>query len=328
MKTWNRTCAFATLVATFLAASNPTAGQSDCSELTVDHLWYAAFTDTALEVGMLHSGGSSFGYPSFTVVDAGNDTLTQNFGGLFILPTGNSLHSLALHDGVPLPPSPFIGQVLLNYAAFPGDSTCVFTVNATDLCPSTCVNAWIDVYQPGSPVNTNLSWTVRDTAGSIVVFGDMQLNDTDHTQEIDSMCLAPGHYTIEIEQSPFETPASFACSVFRDLFYIGGPSFPFTGFGTLAFDWFPACFDSGTGIEELISPSLLWSISAGQLLVATADGSALGSLVIHDARGTAVHTSSTRSDRVIIDLSACAPGVYLITRRDKSHHSSQRFILH
>ena len=142
------------------------------------------------------------------------------------------------------------------------------------------------------------------------------------------MCLVPGRYIIEIEQSPFETPASFTCYLFRDLFYINGPSFSFTFTGTLVFDWFPACFDGSTGIEELVAPSFSWSLDGARLIVNSTDSNALGSLGVHDARGALVHTSNTTADRVTIDLGGCASGMYFISRQDKSRHAAQRFILH
>jgi hypothetical protein len=64
-----RTDAHAAITAACDLASDPSEAQSVCDELSIDHAWYGALTDTAMEVGVLHGGSSFLSYPVFNIVD-------------------------------------------------------------------------------------------------------------------------------------------------------------------------------------------------------------------------------------------------------------------
>lgn len=318
------------LLASFLVVTAlPATAQLDCSDLSVGHLYYAAFTDTSFELNMLNGSGTQINYPWFSLVDSNQDTVARSFGSFFVLPTGSVLNHVPLTAGSSLPSSSFTGEVVLHYAAFPGDSTCVFPVTNLDLCPpAPCTELVLYVYQLDTIGDPWLFWTMRDSANTIVGSGDVQSIDGDPSAALDTLCLPPGNYELEIEQSPFADPGTFVATLMRRSYDLDGPHVQFTGTGVLPFTFFPACVDGTNAIAEATLPALQWSLNGNSLSIGDPAGSALGVVEVFSAHGTRIAQRHVMASTTTLDLSGQARGVYILRAGVLNGRATQRFILY
>lgn len=330
MKTTHHPHAFrnGTLAVFFASAALTTTAQLDCADLSVDHLLYAAFTDTAMELQVQNASSTQINYPWFSVVDSNADTVARSFGSFFVLPTGSVKNHVPLAPGMSLPASPFTGTVVLHYAAFPGDSTCAFAVTNLELCPpEPCTEVVLYVYQLDTVGDPWLYWTLRNSANTIVANGEMQPAIGDPGSSLDTLCLAPGDYELEIEQSPFATPGSFVATMMRTLYDLEGPHVEFTGNGLLPFTFFPACVDGTNAVQGPDTHALTWSVDRSLLSVTDPTGSPIGNIEIFNAHGALIAQRQVNEASTTIDLSGQATGVLLFSIVTDSGRTVQRFIL-
>ncbi len=320
-----RSALFAVLCIT---ATNGATAQADCFGVTVDHLWYAAFTDTSLELHVQNPGTTQINYPWFSILDNNGDTVARSFGSFFVLPTGTVRNNLPILPGAGQLTSPFTGTVLMHYAAFPGDSTCSIPVTNLELCPpAPCTEVILYVYQVDTIGEAHMGWAVFDTANVPVATSSMHIIPGDPSSYIDTLCLPTGSYVLNIDDVTFVPSGTFVATFMRGLYDLGGPNVQFFDEGSLAFDFFPACVDGTNAIEEFASQPLLIAQSGTLLTVTDPRGNPLEEITIFNAQGSLIDQRRTKAATSALDMVGHASGVYLLRSSANGGMWAQRFIL-
>lgn len=280
----------------------------------------------------LHNGSTQFfSYPVFEVVDADGDTLNEGSFNFFgIAPGDTQLHQVALVP--PLPTTPFTGTLVLRLLTIDGESTCSFDMSEVDLCPTeACIPLQVYAYQQGgSPVDTDLDWSVTDADNTALANGVLHIDEIGFGYAVADLCLAPGAYTLHMAQAVAAgnviqvgmTQASFA--------YTDGTNaqLPIGGSVDHPFNFFAPCADEAQSIGTRTPPAPNLIVDGRTLRMNTNDGSALGTLILLDGMGRVARTITTTASTAFSDLSAFASGAYILRSLDADKAwPAQRFIL-
>jgi hypothetical protein len=304
--------------------------QSVCSDLQIEHVWYAAFDSTAVEVLVTNTGGVGFTSPEFALVNTALDTIAREPFDFFVMPTGEQTHTMQLMPGMAMPDDPFTGELVLHYNVQGGEAVCTFPLSGAQLCPpGPCQELYLQILPIDTLVISLLYWWVEDEGSNTVVNGEELLDPTGQVIGSDTMCLPPGRYALHMVQSPFSQGGPFNCTLYRDPQVFPPPQIIYTGTGevSLPFVYYLPCADAANAIVESALPSFVWNIQDDRLSITSMDGTLLGHVTIMDASGSIINATTVNSDRTTFDLAKYSPGLYLIVREGKSSRAAQRFIL-
>lgn len=315
------------LIGAALLSSNLLHAQSPCDSIAVVSVSYAPFNDTAMHVVLRHSGAQFLSYPRAWLVDQAADTVAREGLTLFGLsgPT-ESMHYLHLDPGTAVPPTPFSGEVLFFFSDIDGDHYCSLPVN-TPLCPAACMPLQVFVYPHfGSVTNAVFPWSMRDSTGTAVGTGTLNI-DEGVLQDIDSLCLTPGPYTLHVEQ-PVPAGEAFQVGVVQLGFLSGTPvaTLPAGGTVDVPFNYYPSCFERHTGLVEPEPAAPVISLHDRMLTITHPEQRPLGDITLFDATGRCVARASAKSSSLSMDLASLAAGVHLI-RVHNTHSSVQRIVV-
>lgn len=306
-------------------------GQSNCDDLEIEHIWYAAFIPTAVEVLVTNNGAVGLTAPEFNFVNTDLDTLAREPFDFFAMPIGEQTHTMHLLPGMSMPANPFNGELVLHYNHISGPGTCIFPMNSEQLCPPLrCTELYLQIIPMDTLVTTLITWMVMDEADSTVAFGEAFMDPIQQPIGMDTICLPPGLYNLHLLQSPFGNGGPFKCILFRDPIVNQLPQIFYSGVGeaVLPFAYYAACADAVNAIDEVIVPSLIWNVHNDLLSVKDPRGIGVGELLVMDTRGSIIHSSTINSDQVTIDLHNQARGTYVIVREFNSQRTVHRFVLH
>jgi len=316
------------LLCTALLSPNLLSAQEMCDSIEVVSLTYAPFTDTAMHLVLRHNGTEFLSYPRCWLVDQNADTVARESLTLFGLsgPTLSS-HYMQLDNGTALPTSPFSGTVLFFYTGIEGDEYCAFPVNMP-LCPSECVPMQVYVQpQSGSATTSTFPWSISDSTGAVVGSGTLAIDINDQQQDMDTLCLNPGPYTLHVEQ-PVASGVEFQVGVVQQAFLSSTPMGLLAAGASLdlPFDYYPPCFDRHTSIGEMDVVPALITVHDRLLTITHPKQKPLGEVALFDATGRCVARTIASSSTFTMDLTSLAAGVHLV-RVGNSGTSVQRIVL-
>ncbi len=314
----------------FALATSAGLAQATCTDLVIDHIWYSAFDTNALEVRLTNNGGVDFSAPEFNLVNTAFDTVAREPFDFFAMPSGVQTHQMQLLPGMSLPTAPFTGELLLFYNDIGGQGSCSFPLSGVELCPPPpCTQLFLSVWPTDTVVNTLLYWSVFDSGNNFITDGIFAM-DTANGSITDTLCLPPGDFTFNIEQSPFGSGGPFMCNLFREQSWLNSQQLNFSGVGVgmLSFSFYSPCADDVNAVAEPVGGDLRWAVSNGTLSIANANGNDLGAIAVFDMRGTRIVQRTVNASTATFDLSAHAQGVYIFNAAGTGAHTIQRFILH
>lgn len=300
--------------------------QGTCADLNVLSVTYAAFNSTSVEVVAHTDPGSFFSYPSFSLVNEMGDTITREEINFFGIGENVQTHSSPVVDGQSLPPTPFVGDLVLTYYDLEGTGTCVYPFNGP-LCPLTfCEPLQVFMFNSGSVVDASFDWTMTDADGMVIGSGDLTIEASDQQTDLDELCLNPGTYTLHMEQTS-GLAGAFQYGVTRQLFMSAGPQSIFfqNQENHLPFDFFEPCFEGANSIVEATANGISLLVVEQRLILERRDGTPLGTVEVLDASGRLLHRSGTNGTQTSIDLGPLSSGIFLVRLPNTSF--VQRFIL-
>lgn len=287
--------------------------QSNCADLNINAITYAAFNDTAIEVVAQAAEGSFFSYPAFLLVNAGGDTITREQVTFFGIGSNPQTHSSVLQSGQLLPPPNFTGSLVLKHQGMDGMETCTYPLSES-LCPAeACTPFRVYLFSTNSVVNASFNWQITDVGGTIVSNGTWDISTSTLQIDEEEVCLPAGEYTLRAQQTSGPL-GSYRYGVTRS---DGGTNGPWSIFfqnqpNLLPFQFFGPCISGLNAIAELNDPAPIISVMDRSITVATADGSGIGAVELYDPTGRMTHRSRTSSSRTVLDASARAAGPYLL----------------
>ncbi|MBL7952786.1 MAG: T9SS type A sorting domain-containing protein [Flavobacteriales bacterium] len=292
--------------------------QDPCAQLHVVGLNYGAFGDTVLHV-TVHNASEEFimSYPQFVLVNAEGDTVAREPMTFFVLSPGTSTHVMDRMPDVALPTASFTGTVVLFYHDVDGQHVCSFPIMA-QLCPPACAPVNVFVYAEfGSHTTSTFPWTLVDSTGMEVGSGDLYLDLNGWQQDIDSLCLLPGSYTLQVSQ-PEASGTAFRIGASQDDIAFDGPRAPLAAGGSaeLTFTVFPACIAGTQSIPEERAGIVSLAVDGVQATLTHQRGLPLGDITVHDASGRVLQKVHAITSTTTLDLSGLSSGVYLIGMRN------------
>jgi len=303
-------------------------GATACDSLLIEAVYWAPFSDTALVVHVMNFGTGQYNYPNFILYDQNGDTLAKETVTFFaIIAGGESWHTLTIQPGVTIPDGPFTGSLEL-WVLFGDSVACSFNHTGEFCPPDPCVELNpVMVNTGGAIVTANIAWELLDADSIAVGSGTFDLTTTEQ-QDFDTLCVPPGAYTLWVNhpvpvggqlQISLEAGGNSWAAVPAVLFTQDGVPDP------VPFDFYPGCFDNTNGIAPPMDPSgVMLAIMNDQLHVRSNDASAIGDLVLFDARGRVLARRQAAPAEATLDLSTMAEGVYLLRLVDRS--VSWRFV--
>ncbi len=287
---------------------------SACDSVIIDHVWWSAFSDTALEVHVFNNSIECFDYPGFVLLQ-GADTLAIQNVDFFCVPHEAS-HMLVPHPGATMPTGPFTGELHL-WTGYYSDLACTFEISMEDLCPPPpCVSVQPFINNYGDAlVNASFDWTITTSGNVVVQTGTFYVNGSVQNDN-DTTCLPPGNYNLTVAHNGvIGGQMNFGMS----MGYNYGPS---TGAmfllgdepDTLPFTFYEHCIAGSNGITERPSAAgIMAQTEGGQLMVRVGDGSIMGSYTLLDAMGKVLRTGTITGSAGSIPIDALAGGVYLFS---------------
>ncbi len=301
-----------TALAIALFTSGNVAGQGTCADLNITSLTYAAFNDSSIEVIAHTNPDTFFSYPTFALVNALGDTLTHENVNFFGITSNDQTHSSYLVDGQELPSSPFIGTLVFTYMGLDDTETCAYPIDGSLCPPAPCSALSVFIYNIGSGVDATFDWSMTDDGGTVVDSGTLELGTATATDG-DSLCLPAGAYMLHMEQ--VSGPAgAYQYGVTRGFPFDSGPHSVFfqSQANDLPFTFFGPCIEGTNGLAELSVPGPSITMLDRAVAISSADGSALGTVEVLDARGRVLHRLDITTDRALIDLHSQPAGLYLV----------------
>lgn len=305
--------------------------QTACDSLDLLTVWYAPFSDTAVEVTVLNRSSELFDYPEFRLADAAGDTLAREtifyFGISWNAP---QVHLLDLVSDAQLPESPFAGSLALYFFGWQDTlSPCVYPMTF-DLCPdSACITFQPYLYSAGNvPGSGHFAWAVRDDANVVRGQGLFQI-DGNTQQDFGQLCLPPGHYTMEVTDNG-DANGIFQFGVTRGFYASNGPSAAYVAGGdpdVLPFHFYAPCIESGNGIAPVVQAPFVLAVQDQRLQVRTADGTPIGAWTVMDMAGRTMRRGNSPGDRAEIGLQGMAAGTYVLRSERPAGLHVQRFVL-
>lgn len=283
------------------------AGGFPCGDMQLGVHWHA-FADTAIVVHAMNNGVEVFSYPNFILYDAQGDTLaieTVNFFGI----GQDSWHVLRVVDGATLP-NVFNGTLEL-WTGFTTTLACSWE-HSFELCPPPpCAPLYPTIMNNGGAlVLGTFTYVIHNAQGAQVGAGSWEL--TSEVQGMsDTLCLPPGHYTMQVfpQQEPtgghavFSVAAPGWISGFTSPVYQPIPN-------TMGFAFHAPCMQVGQGIGELRSEWLRAAAVPGGLWVYANDQRSLDQLSVFDVQGRMVFNTTATTDRLFVPITTS--GVYLL----------------
>lgn len=305
-----------TLIA--LLGSTPLVAQTECDSIEVIALNYGAFGDTVVNV-TINNASTTFGmgYPQFQLIDALGDTLAREPMTFFSLSPGVSTHRMDLVPGAALPAATFSGTLVLIYFTADGEQACDFPITNAELCPTSCapVNVYITA-DPGPPIASVFPWHLADDEGGTVATGELSMGVFGWQQDIDSLCLQPGNYTLHLEQ-PEAIGTNFQFGLSEDDLFFDGPHATLAagGSGHIMFDLFEPCMSGTQSITEAAQATVQLAFDGQRATITERSGKPLGEVVVFDAMGRTLVTFNAPGASASIDLSGYAKGAYTVVVR-------------
>lgn len=314
----SHTAPMATIVRTLaliaLCAPSSIHAQDHCSDVEIIALRYDAFGDSALHVVVQYNADDfMLSYPRFHVLDASGDTLAREQMNFFVLAPGISAHRMERVPGSTWPGALFTGTVLFYYNTIDGEQQCTFPITA-DLCPPTCGAANVYLYaEAGSHTSSTFPWSLADSTGNTIASGALELDIAGWQQDIDSLCLLPGRYTLQVSQ-PEASGTAFRFGMSEEDIFFNGPeaSLAAGGTGELTFDFFAPCISVGQTIQPEQADEWRVSYDGRWATITRGSGRALGHVAVYDATGRCMATAHTSATSSALDLAGMAKGPYLI----------------
>ena len=290
-------------------------GASACDPLVLAGLTWMPFSDTALVVHVFNPTAALFDHPGFLLLANNGDTLakeTVNLSGL----AQESYNILSIPPGTIMPASPFDATLQL-WTDHYQDLGCTWDLPVNLCPPDSCTPVILDIRNSGSGLATgSFSYTVRE-GGTTVASGSFELTDAQQVDQ-DTVCLAPGHYLMEIipDQGPNGGQLQFGVDLAQML---PGPHVPviWTTLSAIAFTLYDQCIDIEQGIASSDPDLLSIMRTANGIEVVRSDGRALGDMKVFDAQGrilVTVKEATARHDFIMADE---APGVYILQAVNK-----------
>lgn len=296
-------------------------GEGDpCAALTLQHVLYEAFSDTAVEVFVLNPSFAMFSYPGFILFDAEGDTVAKEVVNFFGIGT-ESLHVLPIHPDADLTSPVFNGHLEL-WTGFYEELACSFDLSM-DLCPDTCMMLMPSVQNAGGALSIGTyNWTIDNVAG-LVASGTLTM--TAETQfNMDTLCLEPGRYWMHCTPQDEPTGGQPRFGVSRPS-YFGGPSEPllWNGPNELEFDWYLPCAGIVEGLPEIEGRGQLeLTVTDGSLALHRRDRLPLGAVEVLDARGRVLFQGTAAGDRLTVGTASWSAGVVLVRAAGEAHRTT------
>jgi hypothetical protein len=304
------------------------AQEPNCNNLTVTSMMYSAFEAEAMDVDVTNAGPLSFSGPTFSLVNTDGDVIADETQWFFVISPGQQQHRMHVQPGFTLPASPFTGTLVLNYHTGDGDTTCMFPMDAQVLCPPLpCSELQPYVYHGGVPVTSDFDWLITDADNNTVGTGQFHLDSTINQQDIDTLCLPPGEYTLHLQQ-PELVNGNFTFGLTRNIFTVFGPNAEFDPgtTGHLPFTFYGACTEDVNALVEPTIDGFSLNVQHGMLLLTATNDTPIGSIEVIDPHGRLMATTRASGSTVAIDLRRYASGFYFVRSLDERF--TQRFVWH
>lgn len=298
---------------------------SPCDSLLLDHIWWAPFSDTAVEVHVFNHSSELFDYPGFQIV-SGGDTLAHEMVNYFGI-AQESTHLLAVAPGAPLPDQSFNAQLQL-WTGFYAEEACTFDLTF-DLCPpAPCTPLVLYLNNFGDQqIDATIDWQVVNADNNeVVVSGSFVLADG-HQSEEDTVCLPPGNYRLQaLHDGP--TGGQPYLGVTTAWMSLHGMQTPFTGnadHDRIDFTFYGPCISGITavGTHPAHGSGLELLQDDRQLTVRSRDGRAIGAYEVYDMTGRRLAQGAINGGSGTIGLSLLPRGAYILRA---AVHGAQRFI--
>jgi hypothetical protein len=279
-----------------------------CADLDLLAVQWQAFGDTAIMVNVQNNSTTLFDYPNFILFDAAGDTLAVEAVNLFGI-AGNSWHVLRIVNGAIVPNTPFSGRLEL-WTDFTTDLACSWE-STFELCPPpACAELRPTVANiSGMLVTGAFNWVVYDET-DLIANGQFTLGANAQTADT-ALCLPPGEYHVNV--SPAD-PA-FMGILYYYVTAPGGqttPSMPVTSSlpVLLPFTFYGPCISGSQSVPPVDPAPVGYAPSADGLLVWNTTGAALGDVMLFDAQGRLLFSTTSSTDRLLVPVDK--PGLYIL----------------
>ncbi len=289
--------------------------QEDCNDLIPSVLGYNPLDSDIIDVMVQNNGEIGWGYPSFILYDAGNDTLALEQAEYFAIASGQ-LHKLHIVPGASLPDGPFEARLEL-WTGFNDSLRCTWHFLVT-LCPQApCATLYLTVFGTTlSVLDESFTWNITDTTEQIIASGDLVFSNG-LLQDQDSVCLAPGNYAFSLS-NPFITGDSVYYSVNSAPWNgTSSPQVELSAGIPSVFTVLEACIGAGNAVEELSDSGLSVLLLDGIVRITRADGRSVGHVDVSDMRGRPLLTTNGTGDTLSVPVAHLAAGPCLVRVTDR-----------
>lgn len=308
----------------FVAVKPAKAQLSACDSVNIVNVEYWPFADSVIAVYVNNQSSTLFGYPGFILFDANGDTVAKEIVNYFGIGPFDQVHLLQVKPGVQVQES-FNGTLEL-WSGFYSNLECTFN-KQIELCPdSTCTELFISLANTGGAMAiATFTWDIKNLAGTVLYSGTMDLNTTQQN-DLDSLCLPYGSYTIEFNSAQQPMGQVFA-STYTDIFYPGGPGAQFMVNNTiLNLDFYEACFDPNSIDESSNSLNIQAYSSNNTLYISNLSGKEIGEIFIYDSIGRLIIQEKSQNAKTEIDLSNYPNAAfYLLNIQKETSSYSKKF---
>ena len=295
-----------------LSAQNPA-----CDSLFINSVKFDPLIDSFIVLNVTNQSTDIFSYPNWVITStATGDTIgneTPNFFGI----GSESQHALAIYPAALADPTTSV-QIDL-YSGFGQTLQCTYT-HPMVLCPVTpnnCRTMYIELSNfGGAIVDAELDWTLTDGA-NVMETGTLVLEQNGQQTDLDSVCVAPGNYTVSI---PSTQP--FGGQLYLDVradcpsnTWIGGVYQPDSGFAA-TFDFWANCSAPDSipnSIADARSTSEVRAYAANGLLrVEHSGGLPINQVQVFGLDGRLIATQRCAGPVCTLNLPALANNLYLV----------------
>jgi hypothetical protein len=306
--------------------------QSPCDSLHVLSLNYDPMHPDSVHVIVKNESSIIFGYPSFAILNANEDTMALESVAYFGI--GNYPQSHIMKVEQPFIGNQINGGKLILMGGFGDTAACIFDEQII-LCTDSCSPMRVSVQASSELDSTKTVHIYISDSNNQAVYTTTFVLDTIYDIEDDTVCLSPGKYRYIIEEaSPNNNEVYFGLNSFYNTTGINGNTANTTQ-SIYEFTIWEKCMNPDTLIDPLSvevlenkkQNSLLVQQQAHQLLVRSKLNEVLSHVKVFDLNGRILIDETVNSNQYSFTTRGVSHGIYIMKVQIKDQWLVQKIIL-